>query len=211
MKGIVERGKIVENYFDFKPSGELGSDIREYFLKYGRQDTYEHTLDVIEELYTIKDLFGCIESGSEIACYCHDLGRVVRDSEVIAFCIEYSIKFSEEEKEFPSILHQRISCFIVERVFGIKDESILDAINYHTTSRRNPSMTEMEVFLADKMSWKEDEYKEISRAMKEQLQHSKEKAIFYYLSNLENNKENLKLYHPDSKEAYAYFKQICTV
>jgi HD superfamily phosphohydrolase YqeK len=203
-------GLAMQNYLDFKAIGDLKTDMQEYFLRYGRQDTYEHTLHVIEELFNIEKLFGWIEPGSEIACYCHDLGRVVSNSDIIEFCVENSIEISDEEKQLPAILHQKISCFIAERVFGIKDIAALDAIKYHSTARRHPSMTEMEVFLADKMSWKEDGYKELAKEIKEELKRSKENAMLYYLSNLENNKENLKLYHSDSKAAFEYFKQICT-
>jgi len=41
-------------------------------FKIWQKSTYEHTLDVINELLNIEKQFGYIESGSEIACYCHD-------------------------------------------------------------------------------------------------------------------------------------------
>ena len=68
-------------------------------------------------------------------------------------------------------------------------------------------MTEMEVFLADKMSWKEDDYKEITQKIKEISVQSKEKAIYYYLWDLNSKKKMLKVYHSDSKEAFEYFDQ----
>jgi HD superfamily phosphohydrolase YqeK len=158
-------------------------------------------------LYNIQIQFGGIEPGSLIACYCHDLGRVVRNEEIIDFCKLNSIDVSDEERQLPSILHQKISCLIAEKVFKINNTIILDAIRYHTTSRKNPSITEIEVFLADKLSWKECEYKELLQEMKEELKHSKESSIFYYLNNLYKNKEKLKVYHFDSKEAYEFFYQ----
>ena len=82
---------------------------------------------------------------------------------------------------------------------------VLDAIKYHTTLRKNPSMIEQEVFLADKMSWKEEPYKALAENIRVELKYSKENAILYYLSNLNSNSENLKLYHPDSKEAFEFF------
>lgn len=65
------------------------------------------------------------------------------------------IEVTDEERLLPSILHQKLSSHIAERVFGISNPSILDGIKYHTTSRANPTELEKEVFLADKMSWKE--------------------------------------------------------
>lgn len=195
------------DYLDFLVTGNLAMDVQGYFLKYDNGGTYEHTLDVINELYSMKKHFGHIEPGSIIACYCHDLGRVVRNDEIIDFCVENNIMVSDEEKMLPSILHQKISCLIAEKVFEIKDEAILNAIRYHTTSRKNPSMTEIEVFLADKMSWKEDGYRELALKIKEELKNSKENAIFYYLCDVDDKKEKLKLYHSDTKEAFEFFSQ----
>lgn len=196
------------NYLDFQLTSNLKKDVEDYFIKHGKSDTFEHTLDVIEELHNIKRQFRGIESGSEIACYCHDLGRVVKNDDIIGFCIENDIEITDEEKTLPSILHQKMSCFIAEKVFGIKDSLILDAIRYHTTSRRKPSMIETEVFIADKMSWKEDGYRELADGIREALKLSKERAMLYYLSHMENNKENMKLYHLDSQEAFQYFNEM---
>jgi hypothetical protein len=63
------------------------------------------------------------------------------------------------------------------------------------------------VFLADKMSWKEDEYKGLVREIREALKVSKQNAMLYYLSHMENNKENMKLYHSDSQEAFQHFNK----
>ena len=197
----------MEDYLSFTITDDIKKDVHEYFNKYGRQDTFEHTLDVINELYYIKEQSGSIEPRSEVACLCHDLGRVVRNHDIIDFCVENDICISDEEKQLPSILHQKISCFIAKRVFKIEDSNILDAIRYHSTLRRNPSTIEIEVFLADKISWKEVEYKELAKNIKKEMKVSKEYALFYYLSDMHRNKEDLSLYHSNSKEAFEYFRE----
>lgn len=202
---------FMEDYLDFSITSDLKKDIQKYFYKYHRQDTFEHTLDVINELSYIKEQSGHVEQGSEVACLCHDLGRVVRNYEIIDFCIQNHISISDEEKLLPSILHQRISCSIAKNVFKIEDTNILDAIKYHSTSRKNPSRIEIEVCLADKMSWKEDGYKELAKKIKEAMNISKEYAMFYYLRDLYNNRQNLSLYHSDSKEAFEYFREKISI
>ncbi len=197
----------MENYLDFVITNDLKKDIQQYFYKYGKQDTFEHTLDVVNELYDIKKQWGHIEEGSELACFCHDLGRVVKNDEIIDFCIQNQIPVLEEEKMYPSILHQKISCFIAESVFHLKDANILDAIKYHSTSRKNPKMIDIEVFLSDKMSWKEAGYKELAQKVKEAMKVSKEYAMFYYLNELHKDRESLRLYHSDTKDAFEYFRE----
>ena len=195
----------MEDYLNFHVTGDLGIDVKGYFLKYDNLGIYEHTINVINELDNIKKHFGYIEPGSIIGCYCHDLGRVVRNNEILDFCFNNNIIVADEEKMLPSILHQKISSFIAENVFRITDITILNSIKYHTTLRKNPSMTEIEVFLADKMSWSEGGFREISQRIKETLKKSKENAVSYYLSYLHGRRDSLKLFHSDSKEAFEYF------
>lgn len=198
---------IMEKYLKFKTTNNFEKDIETYFLSHDRLDTYEHTIDVVNELYNIIEQFGFVEDGSEIACYCHDLGRVVDEEEMVEFCTKNNIEVAYEEKQHPSILHQKISKFIAENVFEIRDDNILNAIRYHSTSRPQSSRIEMEVLLADKLSWKEDSYERFVNELREAIKESKEKAILYYLTYLELNKEELFLYHSDSKEAYRYYSQ----
>lgn len=204
---VFEGNFDMEHYLDFLTTGDLEKDTKEYFLKYGKIDTYQHTLDVINELNYIEKQFGHVESGSSVACYCHDLGRVVKSEEIIDFCIENNIEVSNEERRLPGILHQKISCLLAEKVFGINNKMILNAIRYHTTSRKNPSIIEIEVFLSDKMSWNDEGYRELAKAVKEALKHSKEGAMFYYLRNMYENREKLRVYHIDSIEAFEFFKE----
>lgn len=195
------------NYLNFTTTGDLDQDICRYFEEFGNPETFSHTLNVIEELKYIEEMYGTVESGSYTACLCHDLGRVVRREDVFDFCAENDVPFTDEERQMPSILHPKISCVIAHRVFGITDDKILDAIRYHSTSRKNPSMIEIEVLLADKMSWKEYPESELSRKIKDSLKISKHFALYYYLRDLFENRESLELYHTNAWEAYGYYKE----
>lgn len=197
----------MKKYLSFITTDNFEKDIESYFLINDRLDTYGHTLDVVQELYNIGQQFGSLEEGSVVACYCHDLGKVVHEEEMIGFCIENNIEVTDEERQLPAILHQKISKFIAENVFGIRDDNVLNAIRYHTTSRQQSSKIEMEVLLADKLSWKEGGYKNIANEIREAIKDSREKAVLHYLTCLELNREELSLYHKDSKEAYEYFRQ----
>ena len=49
----------------------------------------------------------------------------------------------------PSILHGLVGSIIAREVMGIKDEDILSAIRYHTTGRKNMSILEKIIYIAD--------------------------------------------------------------
>ena len=50
---------------------------------------------------------------------------------------KYSIELLNEKLEFPLIIHQKLSCYLAKSLFNIKDEDILDAIEYYTTLKSN--------------------------------------------------------------------------
>lgn len=195
------------DYLRFNPSGEMEQDIKAFFSLHNKKEVYQHTLDVINELMYIYEMFGRIEGESLTACYLHDIGRVVKNEDILHFCDTNYINTTDEERLLPSILHQKTSCFIAKKVFGVSDEKTLQAIRYHTTLRKKPSIIELEVFLADKMSWKEDEYRELALKVKEALTNSKEYAAYVYLSDLNKIKDELIVYHIDSREAFEYFQR----
>ncbi|MCA0386591.1 MAG: HD domain-containing protein [Firmicutes bacterium] len=192
-------------YLAFQLTGDFEKDIKQYFINFERQETYQHTIEVLEELDYLKKLYGSVEEGSEIACLAHDLGRVVKHEDILEFCMMNQIEVTDEERLLPSILHQKLSGHIAERVFGISNPSILDGIKYHTTSRANPTELEKEVFLADKMSWKEAGYREIAQEIKCAVKVSKDSGMRLYLEDMHQKRDQLKVYHRDSREAYVYF------
>lgn len=192
-------------YLDFQVTGNVEEDIKQYFIKFERQETYQHTLEVLEELSYLKRLYGTVEDGSEIACLAHDLGRVIKNEDILEFCTLNLIEVIDEERLLPSILHQKLSAYIAEKVFGISNQSILDGIKYHTTSRANPTELEKEVFLADKMSWKEAGYREFAQEIKVAVKVSKDCGMRLYLEDMYQKRDQLKVYHRDSREAYVYF------
>jgi len=71
-------------------------------------------------------------------------------------CAKYLGKDAPELKGFvcppnvpAPVVHQYSGAYVAEHTFGIKDESVLNAIRYHTSGRENMSGLEKLIFLAD--------------------------------------------------------------
>ena len=56
---------------------------------------------------------------------------------------------NETERQNPSILHGLVGSIIAKEEMGICDEDILMAIRYHTTGRKNMSILEKIIYIAD--------------------------------------------------------------
>ena len=55
-----------------------------------------------------------------------------------------------------SVWHQFAGAYVAERVFGVTDEDVLNAVRYHTSARENMSDLEKLIFLADMLEEERD-------------------------------------------------------
>lgn len=198
-----------EKYFMIaEKSTDLAQSVKCYFEVFNKSEVFIHSEQVAQEVIGVSRRLGLEEEKSLKAAYLHDVGRVITKDELPDFCEFFGEYVTPKERENPSILHQKASKIIAEKFFGIQDIEILEAVQCHTTLKANPTDLAMAVFLADKLSWQEQQYQRLVEGIRKQLMHSKEKAVLYYLEDMHRQSETLAYYHEWSQEAYAYFKNL---
>ncbi len=170
-----------------------------------KQTFFKHTLEVVDELRKLNERFDFDYETCEVACLLHDVGRVVSKDQIVDLCQEYGYKVSPSEKNVPSLLHQIASRIISQQVFGISNESVLSAVECHTTLKESASETDEIVFLSDKLSWRDPSHLDMVGALNEKLPRSIRESVYYYLSTLFEAREDLTCYHRWSESAYYYY------
>lgn len=110
---------------------------------------YEHTLAVAYTAACLATLYGADTKKALIAGLLHDCAKCIPHAEQLRMCEEYGIELSEVEKRNHSLLHAKLGAFLAKEKYGIADEEILNAIQYHTTGRGGMSMLEKIIFVAD--------------------------------------------------------------
>lgn len=125
-------------YCDFKP---MVTKLRAL----QNRDRFEHTYNVVLAGLEIARKTNLDESEVFVACLLHDCAKNIPCSEWRRY------GFDNGENLLPPIVHCGLGVKVAERVFGITDARILDAIRFHTTCR--PDMTQLDklVFVADKV------------------------------------------------------------
>ena len=86
---------------------------------------------------------------AELAGLLHDCAKQLPEKKLIKICREHGEKISKMEFHQPFLLHGKAGACLARDKFGIEDESILNAIRYHTTGRPDMSLLEKIVFVAD--------------------------------------------------------------
>ncbi|MGL4970057.1 MAG: bis(5'-nucleosyl)-tetraphosphatase (symmetrical) YqeK [Cetobacterium sp.] len=117
---------------------------------------YEHSIRVLETAITLGEIYKVDLNKVAIASLLHDYAKEFKREDLINLSKEH---FSNETKEYLSnveILHSYIGTYFASEKFNIKDPEILNAIKYHTTGRKNMSIIEKIVYLADAIEPKRD-------------------------------------------------------
>jgi len=149
----------------------------------GNEEALSHVLRVAQTGAEIAKAYDLDKDRVETACYLHDISAVIPQEDYVAVCENYGVEVLDLERAYPTLLHQRVSRLIAEQAFGVRDEEILSAVEYHTTLRANPGDIDMAVFVADKLSRDEPFNDRVSQALKTSLEKACLEYINYCLRN----------------------------
>lgn len=143
---------------------------------------FNHVLGVVETAKMLANLYNEDIEKAKLASMLHDIAREYTRDEMERLCTYYGYEFEDSIIKEPALLHSKIGAILARDVYGINDSEILDAISYHTTGRKNMTMLEKIIFIAD--------YIEPSRNF-EGLENIRklafrdiDQAVFYALENI---------------------------
>ncbi len=202
---------LLDRYGMILTHNALRNNIESYLLSFQMDEVFYHTLSVVKQVETLHKRFDFDLEKCIAGAYLHDIGRIIDKRDLVEFCRAFGYEPLRGEREAPGLLHQVASKILANEIFGIEDKEILDALAYHTTLKQDPTMTDMVVFLADKLSWQADGYQPLIIDMHTALEQSLEQSVYCYLDALHRNQASLTYYHKYSQEAYGYFKGILSI
>ena len=127
----------------------LKKEIENYISSSLTDLRYRHTLGVAQTAVKLAGLYGVDSNKAEIAALLHDIARDFDDSLLLENCRKYNIEPDETERAVPALLHGRVGAEIAAERFNITDGEILDPVRYHTTGRKNMTIPDEILFLAD--------------------------------------------------------------
>lgn len=108
-----------------------------------------HSLEVANIARELAIRFGADPEKSEIVGILHDYSKDL-DKKELARIIQSSNKLPKDLLAYNDELwHGPVASLIIEDEFNITDEEIINSIRYHTSGRRNMSLIEKIICLAD--------------------------------------------------------------
>ncbi|MEB6241706.1 bis(5'-nucleosyl)-tetraphosphatase (symmetrical) YqeK [Staphylococcus gallinarum] len=112
------------------------------------QKRFEHSLRVAETAVKLADIYDGDKDKAELAGILHDYSKYDDLGEMYQTVTKHNLD-SKLLSYGSEILHGPVCAVIMKEKYGVYDDEVLSAIEYHTTGRAQMTKTEKLVFVAD--------------------------------------------------------------
>ena len=162
---------------------------------------YYHSLCVAEEAVRLADRYGADKEKAYLAGLLHDVLKDTPKDIQLKFAKDFGIILSALELGAPKLYHSIIGSAYLEKILGITDNEIIDAVRYHTTAKQNMSKLALVLYLADYTSRDRDYegVEDMRKAVEESIEKAMQIALKFTVEDL--NKKGMPV-HPDTIAAY---------
>lgn len=161
-----------------------------------------HTENVMEKSVEMAEKYGADRDKAKLAALAHDRFRDIDDGELAKLIDKYHI--GEEYKGNNALAHGPVAAGYLRDRYGIEDEDILNAVKYHTTGRRNMSLLEKIIFLADAIEKGRDYpgVDDIRKKASKGLEYGTRECLLNTVEYLEEKEKNIDKNTVDALEYY---------
>lgn len=127
--------------------------IKNEYLSNNKKDVLKHVENVADIAVGLAKAYNLDIVKTKLAALLHDISGVMTPQEMYDFAKRRGLEIDPAEEKYHSLLHQRVSKIIAQEKYDIIDTDILNAIECHSTLKKNASLYDKVIFIADKISW----------------------------------------------------------
>lgn len=137
---------------------------------------FRHSIYVAAEAKRLAERYGADPQKAETAGILHDIMKDTPAGEQLQIIRGFGIILDTVEENSTKLLHAISGAAVAEKQLGVSDPAILSAIRYHTTARKDMTLLEKVLYIADYIS--EDRDYEGVELMREFAAESLEQAMY---------------------------------
>ena len=179
-------------------------------VKYLDEDRFAHTLGVMYTCASLAMVHGYDLEDAQVAGLLHDCAKCIPNKKKLKLCSQHNISVTDFEEEHPFLLHAKLGAYIARKKYDITDKEILSSITYHTTGRREMSLLEKIVYIADYIEPMRNKAPNLDKIRKLAFQDLDECLYEILKDTLEYLDENPQNVDNTTKEAFSYYKELHT-
>lgn len=176
--------------------------------KYLDEDRFAHTIGVMYTCASLAMVHGYNLEDAQAAGLLHDCAKCIPNKKKLKLCSQHNIPVTVFEEAHPFLLHAKLGAYIARKKYDITDEEILSSITYHTTGRREMSLLEKIVYIADYIEPMRNKAPNLDKVRKLAFQDLDECMYEILKDTLEYLDENPQDVENTTKEAFSYYKEL---
>ncbi len=167
---------------------DLIASIKNKYIKNNKKDVLKHVEVVAFIAVRLAKVYNLDVEKIKLAAFLHDISAILTPQEMYDFAVAHELKIDPAEEKYHALLHQRVSKIIAQEEYCITDSDILNAIECHTTLRKNANVYDKVVFIADKISWDSKGVPAYDDLLKSNSVESLNEACYLYIKyQFDNN------------------------
>ena len=162
---------------------------------------FNHSVEVAKSAAYLSEKYGGDREKMILAGLLHDVLKEAGKEEIFGYVEKYGMHLSVLEEKTPKLWHAPVGAEYIRNELNIQDEEIIDAVKYHTTGRKNMTLSDKILFIADFISADRD-YNgadEMRERAEVSLEHAMDMGLSFTITDLV---ENGRPVHPDTIDAY---------
>ena len=166
-----------------------------------KESRYIHSLNVADSAKNLAAKYGCDEEKAYTSGLLHDVMKNADDEEQLEVIGKAGWELTDCEKANKKLWHAVAGAAYMKTELGIEDEDMIDAVRYHTTARKEMSVLEKVIYVADFISADRDypEVEDVRAAANESLEKAMMLGLEFCIQEIAKRR---KILHPDSVDAY---------
>ena len=126
--------------------------IQNKYISNNQQEALCHVEDVAKIAVKLAKAYHLDVEKVRIAALLHDISAVMTPQQMYETAKKHGLQIDPAEEKYHALLHQRISKIIAQEDFKITDSDILNAVECHTTLKKNAGIFDKIIFIADKIA-----------------------------------------------------------
>ncbi len=167
---------------------------------------FEHSLGVEYVAGCLAMIYGVDIDKALTAGLLHDCAKCLSSEDKISKCKKHNLPISDVELRNPELLHAKLGSLYAKEKYGVQDDEILSAIEFHTTGKPAMSLLEKIIFVADYIEPNRKPLPQIDEIRREAFTDL-DKSIVHILKNTLSSLEGEECGDTDemSIKTYNYF------
>lgn len=125
------------------------NELKKKVKKELHHDRYQHTLGVMYTAASLAMRYDADLEEAMVAGLLHDCAKSIPNDEKLELCSKYHLSVSKAEMENPTLLHAKVGAALAREKYGVKEDRILRAIEFHTTGCPDMTLLEKIIYIAD--------------------------------------------------------------